>query len=73
MKQHAMSPSLVFFFETESDYYPFDSMEDLAESEYLVAVENNTITLYFFSEAPEGTTLRHRTKKKAKETLSIFS
>ncbi len=40
-------------------------MEDLADSEYLVAVENNTITLYFFSEAPQGTTLRFKPVKRA--------
>ncbi len=45
-------------FLSESDYYPFDSMQGLLDSEYLVAVEKNTITEYFFSEAPHGTVLR---------------
>ena len=37
-------------------------MEQLADSEYNIAVEKSTITQYFFSEANPGTTRRYRLK-----------
>ena len=49
-----------YMLHTESDYIPFDSMEQLADSEYNIAVEKNTITQYFFSETNTGTTRRYQ-------------